>query len=120
MSLKTLTVPGSYGVYGVTQEEPLIAADQATTWLGLTGELAVQVTGDASAITLLVERSTRQPTRTVQPNTVPAGEPITGDPSAGIQPRAYIEPGVGWWRVRCVEISGGAAVVAINGIGIGS
>ncbi|MBO9710676.1 MAG: hypothetical protein J7521_20940 [Caulobacter sp.] len=118
MSLVTQTVPGSYGVFAATVEEVLAAAGDTTSWVGLHGQLAVQITGDASQITLQVERSTRRPTRTVEPNTAPAGEPISGDPSAGIQTCAYTEPGIAWWRVRCVSIEGGSAVVAINGLGV--
>ena len=118
MSLTTQTVPGSYGVFSATQEEVLSATGETTSWIGLTGQLAVQITGDATAVKLQVERSTRRPTRNGQPNTAPAGDPIIGNPAAGIQTCAYMEPGIAWWRVRCVSIDGGAAVVVITGIGV--
>lgn len=100
---------------GVTLDQVVTAAGE-TDWVKLSGKVALQITGPATAISVQVERSTRDPAGG-QPNTAPAGELITGNPAVGLQPRAYEEPGVAWWRARCVSLTGASAVIAINGVG---
>jgi hypothetical protein len=101
---------------GLTLEETLTAANQSTEWLRLSGQLAIQITGTATAVSVQVERSTRDP-QTLTPNTAPAGDVITGNPATGMQPKAYAEPGVAWWRAKLTAITGADCTVAINGIG---
>lgn len=67
----------------------------------------VQITGTATAIEAVVERSTEDPAGT--PNWAPAETtPITGDLTAGIAPRRYLEPARAYWRVRFVTVTGGS------------
>ena len=101
---------------GVTLEETLTGANQATEWLRLSGQLAIQITGPANAVGVQVERSTRDPA-TSTPNIAPAGDVITGNPAAGMQPKAYVEPGVGWWRAKLTAMTGTDCTIAINGMG---
>jgi hypothetical protein len=89
-----------------------------TDWVKLYGELVVQLTGAATVVSAQVERSVVDPGEdgsTADP--APAGDAITGNPSTGIQPAAYLEPGVGWWRVKVTALTGTPLRVAISGKG---
>lgn len=95
-----------------------LTATGATDWIKLAGELVVQITGDATAVTATVQRSAVDPSAdgsTADP--APAGDDITGDPSSGIQPIAYLEPGVAWWRVNVTALTGDHLRIAISGKG---
>ncbi|PZR37161.1 hypothetical protein [Caulobacter segnis] len=102
-----------------TLEHTFTAANQVSDWACLTGELAVQITGPATSIEVQIERSTRNPllgAPAPAANIAPAGPSIVAAP-ATFSPQPYLEPGVAWWRARCVAITGASAVVAINGGG---
>lgn len=92
----------------------LTESGDVTEWALVAGKLAVQITGTASAVTAVVERSTFDPGETA--NTVVVdNEPITGNPSTGIFPVVYEEPGAAWWRVRLTALTGGMVNVSISG-----
>lgn len=75
----------------------------------------IQISGSATAITAIVERSTKDPTRETA-NWAPAmAIPITGDLSAGIAPFIFNEPARGYWRVRITTLTGGTCTVVISG-----
>lgn len=90
-----------------------LSAPGVTDWVCLANNIAVQITGTATSITALVERSTKNPADAA--NAAPADAPITGSPVAGIQPVPYLEPGVAWWRVNVTAVAGGDAVIALSG-----
>lgn len=81
----------------------------------LQGDVIVQLSGTATAITAIVEHATRDPGSS-EVNWAPASDdPFTGDLSAGMAPRPYVEPATGWWRVRIASISGGNCKISIIG-----
>lgn len=87
-----------------------------TSWVCLTGQLAIQVTGDATVLSYLVERSSMDPHDPAGHNAAPAdSQVITGSPVQGMTPEAFYEPGVGWWRIRVTDIQGGDALLTISG-----
>lgn len=83
-----------------------------TDWVCLTGTVALQITGAATAITAITQRSTRNPDITANP--APADEPVTGNPADGMTPTFYVEAGVAWYRVQVTELNG-EAVIALSG-----
>lgn len=75
----------------------------------------IQISGSATAITAIVERSTKDPTRETA-NWAPASDtPITGNLSAGIAPLIFNEPSRGYWRVRITTLTGGNCTVVLSG-----
>lgn len=110
--VSTVTRLQRLGSYARTLDHTLNAAG-VTDWVCLSSNVSVQITGVATAITAIVERSTRNPAEAANP--APADEPITGNPFEGMVPSPYVEPGVAWWRVRVTDITGGEAVIALCG-----
>lgn len=110
----TITSHGK-STLGARMLEHSFTAVGATDWVKLTGEIAVQITGAATAITAKVQRSTRDPDDT--PNTANVGEDITGNPSTGIDPVGFTEPGAAWWRVDVTALTGSPAEVSLSGGG---
>lgn len=100
-----------------TKAEKSVAAAGvgATDWVRITDKLAVQLTGTATAVTVLVERSTRDPLGADGPNTALV-ETLTGNLATGIAPVGYDEPGDAWWRSRATVVTGGVLLIAVNGI----
>lgn len=96
--------------------EILEAAGLATSPpVRLQGRVVVQVSGTATDIVAVVEHATRDP-GSGEENWAPAeDEPFSGDLSAGIPPREYEDPAVGWWRVRVPTLTGGAVKISIIG-----
>lgn len=84
-------------------------------------ELAVQITGVATAITAIVERHpylNSVAPDPASPNWAPAdANAISGDPATGMVPTSYFEPGFGWWRVRVTVLTGASATVSMTGTG---
>ena len=92
-----------------------LSAVGVTEPVRLQGSVIVQLSGTATVLTAIVEHSTRDPS-TSEVNWAPADDNVfSGDLSAGIAPRPYSEPAIGWWRVRVSEISGGNCKVSIIG-----
>ena len=100
--------------YPVNTDKDLTGAG-STEWIKFSGGLSVQVTGVATAITGTVQRSTRDPAGGA-PN-IAVVAPLTGNPSTGIAPEFFNEPGIAWWRVDVSALSGAGATVAITGAG---
>jgi len=74
----------------------------------------VQLSGTATAITAIVERSTRDPA--VDANWAPVeADPITGDLTDGIPPKRYWEPGIAFWRIRFTTMTGGSVQISMLG-----
>jgi len=110
--VSTVTRLQRLGSYARTLDHTLNAAG-VTDWVCLSSNVSVQITGTATAITAIVERSTRNPV--VGANAAPASDaPITGSPVAGMSPIPYAEPGVAWWRVRVTDVNGDV-VIALSG-----
>lgn len=81
----------------------------------LQGTVVVQLSGTATDIVAIVERSSRDP-GSAQVNWAPAeDDTFSGDLSAGIAPRAYTDPAIGFWRVRITTLTGGTCKVSIIG-----
>jgi len=94
----------------------ITAIGQSTDWVEFVHSLAIQVTGPATAVTLVVERSTIKPDANgAGGNPAPVGSVITGNPSTGLEPQLYEEPGRGWWRARCTAITGASVLVDLTG-----
>lgn len=92
-----------------------ISSAASTDPVRLQGRVIVQLSGTATAITAVVEHCTRDPS-TAEVNWAPAeDEAFSGDLSAGMAPRPYEDPAIGWWRVRVTSISGGNCKVSIIG-----
>jgi hypothetical protein len=86
------------------------SAPVTTDWVCLTGNVGVQVSGAATAITYTVQRSSLDPAGQLGADAVPADVAVSGNPSTGMQAQGYIEPGVGWWRVVVSAVTGNATV----------
>lgn len=98
---------------GVTLFDQTLSGLGSTDPVRLHGNVAVQVTGSATAIDAIVERSTRD---SANPNWAPAEDThITGNPSTGIVVRGYAEPAAGYWRVRVVTLTGGDVTISVSG-----
>ncbi|MFC3693432.1 hypothetical protein [Chenggangzhangella methanolivorans] len=102
-------------IFADTQSRSLTAAGDATEGLPLSGHLAVAISGAATAVELVVERSAVDPAGS--PRWAKAGDSVVLNPSAAPTVRAYLEPGAAWWRVRVISIAGGAVVVDLTGTG---
>ncbi len=95
--------------------EILEAAGTTSPAIRLQGTVTVQLSGTATEISAVVERSSRSP-GSGQENWAPAeDETFAGDLSAGIAPREYTEPAIGWWRVRVLTLTGGDVKISIIG-----
>lgn len=101
----------------VTLEQDLTSAS-STDAVELSDSLVVQITGAATSVTFVVERSTKNPAL-FTPNWAPAKDPISGNPSTGMIPEGFYEPGVAWWRVRITAMTGTTVKVCIAGKTIG-
>jgi hypothetical protein len=87
-----------------------------TDWAPLSGKIAVQVTGSASAVSFIVERSVSDPAGPMGANPAPVEETETkGDPTSGMSPSGYFEPSTAWWRVRVINVADGSVLVALSG-----
>jgi hypothetical protein len=100
-----------------TKTEKTIAsgATGATDWVRVRDKLAIQITGAATGLTVLVERSTRDPASAEGAN-IAVVETLTGNLVNGLAPVGYDEPGDAWWRARATVVTGGQAVIAVNGV----
>ncbi len=89
----------------VITNQRLTAVGDVSDWVLCQGDIAIQVTGTATAVSFIVERSTRNPSDTPNPAPV-ATDPVTGNPSTGVNVLSYVEPGVAYWRVRITAMTG--------------
>lgn len=89
----------------VITNQTLSAVGDVSDWVLCQGDIALQLTGSATAITGVVERSTRNPSDNPNPAPVSSG-PITGNPSTGIAVVSYTEPGAAYWRFRLTAKTG--------------
>lgn len=76
-------------------------------WIKVRGNYTVQITGAATSISAVIERSTRDPAGTAGPNAATI-DTITGNPSTGIVPSSYEEDGMSWVRWRVPTLNGAA------------
>jgi hypothetical protein len=110
---ETFMVETPQGEFLYHHVDDTLNAPGATTPLRVVGEVCVQLSGTATSITAIVERSTRDPVQ--GPNWAPAGDPITGNPSTGLPIKRYMEPTRGWWRVHITALSGGSVISDVSG-----
>ena len=93
----------------------LMSATGTTDAIRVQGRVTVQLSGTATAIVAIAERSSRDPGG-AEANWAPAeDDTFSGDLSAGISARAYEDPAVGFWRVRITTLTGGTCKVSIVG-----
>jgi hypothetical protein len=93
-----------------------LSSPGVTEWICMSGQIGVQITGQATSITAVVERSSLDPLSSDGANPTPAdGVTLTGDPSSGLIPTGYYEPGTAWWRVRVSSLSGGVVTISLSG-----
>ena len=100
-----------------------------TDWHQFTNtDVVIALSGSATAVVAVVERSCVNPFARVAGSLVPQG-PITtpadsdgfsGNLSAGIPANIYTESGVGWWRVRVSSVTGGDCTASLSGLGVPS
>ncbi len=78
--------------------------------------LVLQLAGTATTFNAVVERSTIDPAW-ANPNWVPAvEEPISVNlATTPTPPMVFTEPTRAWWRVRITAISGGNAILSMEG-----
>lgn len=87
-----------------------------TDWILLSNYIAVSVSGSATSVSIMVERSVTEPTGKIGATPVAADDaPIQGNPSQGMSPVAYMEPGAAWWRIRVLDLAGGNVFVSLSG-----
>ena len=106
-----------YNVNGVARAEQYDVLTVAGTSppVRLSDGVTVQISGTATNIVARVERSSQDPAMATA-NWAPAEDTgISGDLSAGISPRAFLEPAVGWWRLNITTLTGGNCKVSIVG-----
>ena len=76
----------------------------------------VALSGTATSVTAVVERSSRDPALGPGAAAAPADTAgITGNLATGVPGNRYEEAGVGWWRVRLTASSGGTVVASMSG-----
>lgn len=95
-----------------TINQNLTAVGDVSDWVLCQRDIAVQITGVATAVTAVVERSTVNPTQGGNPAPV-ATDPISGNASTGITVAQFYEPGSAWWRVRLTALTGASVDVGI-------
>lgn len=110
---ESFTVETPAGEFTYHHVDDTLASPGDSTSLRVVGEVCVQLSGTATAVTAQVQRSTRDPLS--GPNWAPAGDPITGNPSAGLSIKRYMEPTRGWWRIHVTVLTGGNLIVDISG-----
>jgi hypothetical protein len=83
-----------------------LTATGTTAVIRATGELTLSISGDATAATVVVERSSRDPAGSEDARWITI-ETFNVNPSLGTTvPSLYEEPGVGWWRARLTSLTG--------------
>lgn len=113
MTIESFTVERATGdlvFQQVTEDHSAVGTTEA---IRVIGEIALQISGDATAITAVLERSTRDPG--LGANWAPAGDAISGNPSTGLQVKRYAEPTRAWYRVNISSITGGSVVIVFSG-----
>jgi hypothetical protein len=87
----------------------------STASVRLQGAIVVQLSGTATNIVAITERSSRDP-NTNEVNWAPAETTgWSGNLSSGLAPRPYHDPATGFWRVRITTLTGGSCKVSIVG-----
>lgn len=116
------------GVVSASGNREIVTLSQTLTGVGATDwvrfvntQIVAQVSGVATAITAVVERSDINPAGPRDPgvtHVAPADTTgFTGDPATGVVPNVYIEPGVGWWRINVTALTGASVNLSLSGIG---
>lgn len=90
-------------------------APGSTDPVRLAKDIVVQISGTATSVDAVFERSVTDPNASAN-NWAPAeDEHFTGDLTVGVAARQYFEPIQGFYRFRIIAISGGTAIVSIIG-----
>lgn len=79
-------------------------------------QVIVQVSGTATSAIGLVERSAVDPAVSTD-YVAPVDSGFSADLTTGLAGNAYVESGVGWWRVRLTTVTAGNVFVALSGQG---
>lgn len=94
-----------------------LAEPGATDWVYCrAGNVAFQITGPATYAQFVIERSTRDPDSDPRgANPAPADDDaFAGSPRDGCTVQGYVEAGGAWWRMRIIQMIGGACEVSIT------
>lgn len=108
------------GAVSRTAWSRFVSAD-SMEWTRFEGaQVILQLTGTASAASVVVERCARNPDlHPGQPAPLPAqvdSTGLSGNPAVGAT-AIYLETAAGWWRARVTAVSGGWVEVALSGAG---
>lgn len=96
-----------------TQKCVATASTDVTDWMQITGTVAIQITGVATAVTAKIERSTENPVSSTA-NPVQIGADLTGNPSTTGIYSSSTEPGAAYWRVRLTAMTGVSCNIYIS------
>lgn len=111
-------IPDKVTIGGIERQtffEELSEAGVTSPAIRFVGDVTVQLSGTATNIEAIVERSSQDPNG-ASANWAPAeDEPFSGNLANGISPRPYVEPAVGWWRVRVPTLDGGYVRINMSG-----
>ena len=87
----------------------------STASVRLSQDIVAQISGTATSIDAVLERSVADP-GTTSGSWAPAEDlHFSGDLSAGIAARPYYEPLSAFYRMRIISISGGTATISLIG-----
>lgn len=104
----------------ITTEGASATVPFATPWTRFVAcDICAQVSGSASAVVAVVQRSDVNPGADgALAQAAPADATgFTGNPTTGIAPNIYTEPGVGWWRINVTTVTAGTVRASLSGIG---
>jgi hypothetical protein len=80
------------------------------------GDVTLQVSGTATAISVRLQRSTLYPGADgSQGNWAPVDDALTGDLTAGINAVVYVESDHAWWRILVTTVTGGSLTTSVSG-----
>lgn len=102
MTIETFSMDVSKDDPVHSQSNQTLTAPGDSQALRLRAEILVQLAGSGTAVTAVVLRSPDG----MDDNYSPAGEPIAGNQSAGVDIRRYDEPSRGFWKVRVTSVTG--------------
>lgn len=91
------------------------AAPGSTDPVRLSHDIVVQISGTATAVDAVVERSFADPLFAANSFAPAEDEHFSGDLTVGIAARQFFEPIQAYYRVRVIAVSGGTAIVSLVG-----
>ncbi len=96
--------------------DPITAVGPGTPIRLIGTDVVVQLDGPATAVTCTVQRSMKDPAGPTGASWAPV-DTISGNPSTGIVPSIYSEPGCAWWRLNITALTGSLVNASVAGKG---